>query len=130
MNLQKKELELLFILLRNTSPNLADARVRDTFLKPLGEALENFVKEKSAVYIQYCIKNEDGTPDTTDGNYHFKDEELPAINAELNTLFEEEVTIPIDVSSVSEKLKTLIESTTYSPKPGEAEIIDGILAKL
>ncbi len=130
MTIQKKNIEVVFLALKETSPNLADARIRDSFLKPLGEALDQLNRDKTAIYVQYCDKNEDGSPKIELGNYHFKTEDIDTINEELNTLFDETVDIPTDNPSVPEKLKELIEKTNYSPKIGEVEIIDSFIATL
>lgn len=127
MTLQKKELELLFNLLKDTSPNLADARIRDSFMKPLSEYLDIFLKDREEIYKAYCEKKEDGTPDVKDGKYFFKPEELNTINKELQTLTDETVEV---LTGAPEKIKELIENTNYSPKVGEVEAIDEIIAKL
>src|SRR4051812_14789993 len=46
MTFQKKEIELLFASLRDTSPSLADARARDSFMKPLGEAVDTLAADR------------------------------------------------------------------------------------
>lgn len=129
MTLQKKELDIIFIALSETKPTLSEARIRDSFLKPLGVTLDQFNKDKTAIYETYCDKNEDGTPEIVDGKYHFQNNELEKINTELKTLLDEEVDIPTH-PSVPGKLKELIENTNYSPKPGEVDIIDSFIEKL
>lgn len=127
MTLQKKELEIIFLALSETKPSLADARIRDPFLKELGTAIENLNKEKTEIYLEYCDKDDEKNPTVIDGKYHFQDEVINKVNGELITLVEEEVEISC---KNPEKLKELIEDTAYSPKPGEVEIIDSFIAKL
>lgn len=127
MTLQKKELEIIYLTLDETKPNLADARIRDAFLKPLGETLDQLNKDKTAIYLTFCDKNEDDSPLIVDGKYHFQNENLEEINDELKKLVEEEIEISI---TNPEKIKELIENTIYSPKTGEVEIIDGFIGKL
>lgn len=127
MTLQKKELETIFVTLKETKSNLSDSRIRDTFLTPLGVVLDTFNKDKTTIYLQFCDKNEDGSPKIELGNYHFADSILLDVNKELVILGDE--TVEIEVEN-HEKIKELIESTTYSPKVGEVEIIDSFIAKL
>lgn len=130
MNLQKKDIEIIFNTLSQTSPNLPDARIRDTFLIPLGSALDQVGKDKTKIYETFCDKNEDGSPSIKEGNYHFQDNIIETVNGELKTLLEEEIAIPLDNPMVSEKVKEIIEHSAYSPKPGEVAIIDSFIEKL
>lgn len=127
MQLTKGELEVFFKTLKGTEGvlSLRDARVRDSFLKPLTEATQTFENERKAIYEQYCDKKEDGSPDITDDKYHFQAEILPKANEELNILVSEEVKLDPPAG-----LKDILEQTTYKPQVGEAEIIDAIVAKL
>lgn len=125
--IKKKDIQTIFLALKETSLNLADSRLRDAFLKPLGENLDQFNKDRSAIYLQYCEKNEDDTPKIEKDNYHFKNEDLQTINDELETLFNEEITVSIENI---DKIKEFVENTTYLPKPGEVEIIDAFIEKL
>lgn len=127
MTLKKSELELTFNVLKETTLNLSDARIRDNFLKPVGEALDQLNKEKSAIYLEYCDKDEDGNPEITDDKYHFESAALETGNSELKILYAEEIEIPL---ANQEKIKEFFESTAYAPKLGEIDIIDDIIAKL
>lgn len=127
MTLQKKDLEIIFLALNDTKPNLADARIRDAFLKPLGEQLDQFNKDRNTVYVTYCDKDENNQPIVTENKYTFPADKLEEINTELLKLIEEEVEIEVQNP---EKIKELIEGTNYSPKTGEVEIIDSFIAKL
>lgn len=115
---------MLYLSLRDSSLKLADARIRDLFLKPLGEALDQFQKDRTKIYEEYCDKNEEGKPDIKDSKYHFAPGLLSTINDELKTLLDEEVELSPDP-----KIKAFIESSNYEPKAGETEIIDIILTK-
>lgn len=130
MQLEKKYLELLFNLLKETEGelNLADSRIRDSFIKPLAEVTETYFKDRAKIYEAFCLKKEDGSIDflvkgeTT--SYQFPPEKLDEINQELITLGDELVDLPN-----SEKIKDFINKTKYSPKVGEMESIDEILTK-
>lgn len=125
MQIPKRYLETFYQTLKGTEGvlGLADSRVRDAFMKPLTEATQTFEAERKAIYERFCTKNEDGTPDTQDGNYHFEPTDLADVNAELQTLLGEEVEL-----TPPTKLKELLEQSTYKPKVGEAEQIDAITA--
>lgn len=131
MKLSKKYLEVFFYTIKGTEGilSLSESRIRDSFIKPLAEATETYLKDRTKIYETFCMKKEDGTPDllvqekTT--SYQFPPERLDEINKELTTLSEEEVDL-----DVPEKLKEILEKTDYKPKTGESELIDEILAKL
>lgn len=127
MTTEKKNLELLYLVLKETKLTLTDARIRDRFMKSVGEQYEAFQKDRTAIYHEYCDKNEVGEPEITDGNYHFKNEVLEQVNKELNILYNEQVGFE---PQQKEKIKEFIESTLYSTKPGEAEIIDSFIEQL
>lgn len=130
MKLHKGQLELTFTVLKDTNLSLQDSRIRDAFLKPLGEAVDTFYKERTAIYEKFCDKKEDGTPDIDDGKYHFKKEVTEEADKELKTLITEEVEIEEKWGVTKTKLKELMEKTNYSPKVGEVEVIDSILVTL
>lgn len=127
MQVEKKHLEIFFQALKGTEGvlSLKESRIRDAFMKPLGEATETFYKERTAIYEQFCDKTEDGKPDITDNKYHFKQEVLEEVNKELLTLANETVDL-----NPHPEIKEIMEKTTYSPKYGETEVIDEILSKL
>lgn len=127
MQIKKSSLEVLFLTLKGTEGilNLADARIRDTFLKPVIESYETFIKERTTIYETFCDKKEDGTPDIEDNRYKFSKEVQAQADAELKTLYDEEITL-----ETPEKLKEFMEKSEYNPKVGEADIIDEIIGKL
>lgn len=130
MTLEKKELEMVFNVLKETNLNLQDSRIRDSFLKQVGIELDQFNKDKTAIYLEYCDKNEDGTPEIVDGKYHFQNNVLEKINDEITTLLSETVELSIDNPDTLDKIKSFVEKTDYSPKIGEVEIIDSFITKL
>ncbi len=130
MKLHKGQLELTYTVLKETKLNLQDSRIRDAFLKPLGEAVDTFYKERKEIYEKFCDKKEDGTPDTDDGQYHFNKEVTKEADEELKTLVGEEVEVEEKWGVTKAKLKELMEKTEYSPKVGETEVIDSILSQL
>ena len=71
MKLPKKYLESLYLTVKGTEGQLtlAEARVRDRFIKPVTEALQTFEAERKDIYEKFCNKTEDGKPDTTDNKY-------------------------------------------------------------
>lgn len=127
MKVAKKHLEVFYLVLKDTKLKLADARIRDAFMKPLGVEADQFMADRTKIYETFCLKGEDGKPDIKDGKYHFPPEKLDEINAELKTLAEEEVEFV-----VPEKLKEkeIIQNTEYSPKVGESLIIDELISKM
>jgi len=105
---------------------LPEARIRDNFLKPIIELTQNFYDDREKIYREYCIKNEDGTPALKDGTkYEFNKDKVEQIDMELKTLMSEEVEI-----TAPDTIKEILEKTTYSPKLGEADVIDELLASL
>lgn len=93
-------------------------------MKPLGEVTDQFIKDRNKVYETFCTKKEDGTPNLTDNQYQFTRDVVPALNAELAVLLDEEVDL-----TPPEKIKEFLLNTGYSPKVGEVEAIDAIIAK-
>lgn len=132
MKVKKIHLEVFYNTVRGTEGvlGLADSRIRDAFLKPLGEATDAMVKERVAIYEKFCDKKEDGTADTHGEQYHFSKEVLPEANKELELFAKEEVEVPFVWGVTAEKLKEIIEKSTYKPKYGETEIIDELTANL
>lgn len=128
MTLKKLYLETLFNFTKGTEGilSLSDSRVRDNFMKPLGETLQTFVNDREVIYKNFCLKKEDGEPDLLEGNsYQFPPEKVEEINRELKVLGDEEVEV-----STPDKLKEILEKSEYKPKIGESEIIDEILTKI
>jgi hypothetical protein len=127
MQITKRELEPIFLAVKGTEGvlSLKDARVRDSFMKPLTEALMSFEKERNAVYDQFCIKTEDGQPDLSDGSYHFDKGEIEKVNEELKTLIAE----PVELTPPA-GLKEILERSEYKPRVGEVEIIDSFINAL
>jgi len=125
--MQKRYLEILFQVLKGTEGvlNLAESRKRDSFIKEVGKALETFYADRLAIYVKFCRKKEDGTPDIIDDKYHFEPEVVKEADAELKILLDEEVNL-----TVPENIKEIIEKTTYAPKVGEVELIDELTEKL
>ena len=129
ITLTKNKLEVLFLAIRGTEGvlSLAESRIRDAFMKPLTEATKTFEEDRKVIYEKFCTKDEEGNPDLTDNNYHFQKEVLEGLHKEIETLYAEEVELPV---ASKESLKLILERTEYKPKTGEVEIIDEILATL
>lgn len=127
MILAKKELEVLYHVIRGTEGKLTlvEGRKRDAFFKGVLEVLKQFEEDRKVIYEKFCDKKEDGTPDTDNGQYTFKKEVAEDLTKELQVLYDETV----EVKAIPE-LKDIFERTEYMPKLGEAEVIDGILAKI
>ncbi len=132
MQVKKSNLETFFKVLRATDGtlSLADSRIRDAFMKPLGEAVDNMVKEHLAILEKFCKKNEDGTPDTEGGNYKFAKEVQADADAELRTLQEEVVDVEYKWGVGPTKLKEIVENSPYKPSYGEVDIIDEIITAI
>lgn len=125
MKLEKRLLEVFYQTLSDTSLSLADARIRDSRLKVLKDFLEQYYQERTTIYESFCIKNEDGKPDTSDGKYHFEPSQVQSVNEEVTTLNNEEVQFEDEP-----KIKEFVESTNYKPKAWETELIDELISKL
>lgn len=128
MQIKKSQLETLILLTKGTEGvlGLPEARIRDAFLKPIWEVYGTFEKDKQAIYTTFCIKDEHGKPVLVGGDkYEFPPEKVEEINNELDTLFNEEVTV-----ESNPLIKALLEKSQYKPKVGQAEIIDEILKVL
>lgn len=129
MKIQKKYLELLFRAVSGyKTDKLADARIRDSFLKTLSDNVDTFIKDRNDVYVKFCNKDEEENPIITDNKYTFKKEVIVDLNKELNILIEEE--IDIESSSNNEKIKEFIENSKYETEAGESLAIDEILKLL
>lgn len=128
MTLKKQHLETIFSFVKGTegSLTLAESRARDIFIKPLLEVTKTYIEDRNKIYLAFCNKNEDGTPNLIDGDkYEFPKEKLDEINKELITLAEEEV--EINTYAIT---KEILDKSEYKPKLGETEVIDEFLAKI
>mgnify|MGYP003424011641 CR=1 FL=1 len=108
--MKKKHLEVLIKVFQNTKLNLAESRMRDTFLKSLYEAHKTYTDERIKILEHLGTKNDDGS---NDFDAHKKD----AAIKEISRLVEQSVDIHFD-----KKIKPLAELTTYTPEYGEAEL--------
>ena len=129
MKVKKVQLEPFFKVLRGTDGvlSLADARVRDAFMKPLGNHLDAFYADRAKIYESFSIKDKEGNPDLTDGNFHFPADEMENLNGELIEFGEEIVEVEFVWGVTGGKLKEIIEKSTYKPVYGETEVIDEII---
>ncbi len=129
MTLKKSSLEAIFNLAKGTEGriSLIEARVRDSFIKPLQELTQTYYDDREKIFKVFCLKKEDGTPDLLEGDkYQFKEKEkIEEMNKELITLSEEEVEF-----SVPNTIKPILEKSDYMPKIFESEIIDDFFSKL
>jgi len=127
MKLKKSTLEVFSSALAGTEGvlGLADARIRDRFAKELKEATDLFIAEREKIYLKFCLKNKKGAPDLLNGTqYQFKREVVDEMMPEIKLLDEEEVEL-----SDQPKIKEYLDKTEYTPKIGEAEIIDEIISQ-
>ncbi len=129
MQIKKAHLEVFFNTLKSTEGvlNLTESRIRDTFMKPLFEVTRTFIEDRENIFQNFCVRDEEKKPILLEGKkYQFEPSVTKEVENELNTLNNEEVELkPL----YSAELKAILEKTTYSPKVGEVEIIDEILAK-
>lgn len=131
MKLKKLYLEILFNFAKGTEGilSLSESRARDSFMKPLGDALNDFYKQREAIYQHFCIKNEDGTVKWINGNqYEFLKTDVEAINKELVVLSDEEV--DVNFTDNPGQIKTILEKSDYKPKVGEMEVFDQIISQI
>ncbi len=125
--MKKSQLLVLYQAVKGTEGvlNLAESRQRDAFLKPLTEATQTFEQDRKTIFEKFCDKKEDGTPDVTNDLYSFSAEVQKDLNAELNTLLQESVTL-----ECPESLADWLERTEYRPKAGETAVLDEIIENL
>lgn len=126
MKLQKKYLEVLYKVVKGyKTKKMVEGRIRDAFLKDLSTPTDQFILDRNAIYVNFCDKKEDGTPDIVNDKYKFNPKLLEEINAELKTLGAEEVEI-----NPPTEIKNIIDQSEYETEAGETLIIDEIIAKL
>lgn len=132
MQVKKSQLEVFFKTLRATEGilSLADARVRDAFMKPLGVAVESMAEDRRKIYEKFSIKDEEGKPDTQDGQYHFPQDIVEEVNKELELFSQEMVEIPFTWGVTASKLSEIMEKSQYKPLYGEADTIDEVINSL
>lgn len=121
MKIKKSHLETLYLVLKDTSLKLSEARKRDVFFNDLTTHLNQFYADRKKIYETFCNKKEDGTPDVTDNQFHFDKSVQKELSEELEQLFNEEIEI-----KGYDTLKTVIENSDHALKAGEAEVIDAI----
>lgn len=132
MTIKKANLEIFFTVLRGTDGvlSLADARIRDAFMKVLAPSVDAMFEDRKKIYEKFCKRKEDGTPDMDDGKYHFEVDQIETINKEMGVLNEEAVEIAYPWGVTSSKLKQIMDKSDYKPKYGEVELIDAVIATL
>ena len=123
---------MFFKTLRGTEGflSLADARVRDAFMKPLGVQVDDMVADRKKIYERFSKKNPDGTPNTADGNFHFEADILEVLNKELEIFANEEVEVEFVWGVTGGKLRDIMEKSQYKPMYGEVQEIDEIIKQL
>lgn len=126
MKIQKQYLEIFYITLKETAPVLAIARIRDAFLKKLGLETDTFISDRKKIAVNFCVKNEDGTPKVTDGKFSFPNESMEALGNELKVINEEEV----EFATVPKEIKEVMKITTHRFKDGEVDSYDKVMALL
>lgn len=118
-----KHLEITAKFLNETKLSLADARVRDAFLKDLFTKLKSVDENRTKIFVEYCDKDEEGNPIQEKPNtYSFKGDNIQKANDELTLLMDEKVELEL-----TDKLKEYINQSDYKPLVGEAELIDEVL---
>lgn len=125
MTIEKGLLESLYLLTQGTEGQLTlkEARVRDTFMRPLREVFTTFEADKRVIYEKFCKKNEDGTSDISGDTYKFDAAVTGDVAQEMDMLTSETVDLP-----TPEGLKDILTRSEYKPKVGETEQIDHILS--
>lgn len=112
--MKKEALEVTYKVLEVTDLSLADARIRDAFIRELSNHIKAFYEDKQKIIETYGEKMDDGK---------FKIADTDKFQQEMQTLLEETVEI-----KPSDKIKEFINNTNYKPKIGEMAIIDEVLA--
>lgn len=118
--MKNKHLQLTFKVLEATELSLAEARVRDAFIKDLVDNLKTLDENRLKIVKKLADKDEKGEAIIEDNNYKVTDRE--ALIKELEILAEE-----LSPIVISEAVKKLITESNYKPKIGEAAEIDEIL---
>lgn len=126
MKLQKKYLEVFYKVIKGyKTDKMSQARLRDSFLRTAGEPLDQFIKDRNVIYVNFCKKNEDGTPDIKEDKYAFEPQVIEEVTKELQTLLDEEIEIEVPA-----EVKDMIEESSYVTEPGETLVVDEILKTL
>jgi len=132
MKAKKLHLEILFNLTKGTFGvlGLAEARIRDSFIKPLQAKYQEYLAQREEIFKTFCIKDEQGNPALVNGNqYEFPNEKLEELNKELVILADEEV--EVYTTDNPKQVKAILEKSEYKPtKIDEPQVIDELLSKL
>lgn len=124
--MEKKYLELLFKVIKDyKTPKMTLGRLRDGLLRDLSVPTDQFIKDRNEIYLKFCDKNEDGSPNIIEDKYKFAPTLLEEINGELKILGDEKVDIKFPPET-----KNMVEESSYESLPGETLIIDNIIKLL
>lgn len=134
MKIKKKHLEVLGSAIKSVNcDSFKEGRVRDAFYRSLHPFIIAFYSDRAEIFNKLCIKDADGNPVRELGEngkprmetFKFDVQNQGALNAEMETLVEEEIEI-----EAYDELKKHLEASEYKPKFGEAELLDEVIAML
>lgn len=121
--MKKGNLELLFTVLENVKLPLAEARVRDAFLRKAMPDLVAFHEDRLKIATKFCKKDKNKEPIMNEnGDYLFEGDSIKKFDKEYNILAAETIELILTKDIVK-----FMEKTTYEPKPGETHFIDDMI---
>lgn len=121
MKIKKSIIETLYVSLNYPIKNFSKARVRDTFLKKLGEEYKKYTEEKSKIITELCEKKDD-KPIVEDDKYKFTPENEAQAVKEVEILNNEEIEIDL-----SKEIKELIKNSEAELKTGMADTLSTLI---
>lgn len=125
MKITKKEVDLFYELIADSAISLSEARKRDAIVKQLVKFGREYAYDRMKIIKEFCEKKDDELI-VKDNNYLVINGKEEEFNKEMDTLNNEEVEIELDAQST----KKIIENTKYTPKVGEMDLIDNLIAKI
>lgn len=127
MKIQNKEINLFFNLLKDIKGiTFPEARKRDAIVKQLISFSKTFEENRLKIVTEFCEKDEEGNLKVEKDNFTVLKGKEEEFKKELDTLSDEEVELTLDTQSV----RKMLDNTEYTPKVGEMELIDALIAKL
>lgn len=116
MKLHKKDFEPLIEAINYPIAKFVEARMRDRIMSKLMEEYKLVTDERTTICVSFCEKDKENKPIIENDNYKFTPENLKKANKEIETLWNEEITINTDVTIG--QLKSLVEKSPLEFKVG------------
>jgi hypothetical protein len=108
----------LFIKSLTLNLSFERSKARNEFIRSLTPAFESMEKERTALSLKYCNKNDKGEPEILNNQYQFTNENLALVTKDYNDLQEKDFVVEINehVEKNLKVIKDIIENsdTKYS----------------